>query len=109
MTGGLVFAQIIAGGFIGPTCGVTGGGKAYCWGENEVGDIGDGTLLDPLTPSAVAGGRTFSRLDAGFRHTCGPTTAGILYCWGSNRAGQLGVNSTAMQISPARVVGQPEP
>jgi alpha-tubulin suppressor-like RCC1 family protein len=107
--GGIVFAQIIAGGFIGHTCGVTGSGKAYCWGENEVGAIGDGTLLDPLAPSAVAGGHSFSSLDAGFRHTCGRTTAGVLYCWGSNGAGQLGVNSTAMQISPARVVGQLEP
>ena len=109
VSGGLVFAQIIAGGFIGHTCGVTTAGKAYCWGENEVGAIGDGTLLDPLIPSAVAGGHSFSRLDAGFRHTCGRTTAGSLYCWGSNRAGQLGVNSVAIQIAPARVVGQVAP
>jgi alpha-tubulin suppressor-like RCC1 family protein len=109
VTGGIVFAQIIAGGFIGHTCGVTGSGKAYCWGENEVGAIGDGTLLDPLAPSAVAGGHSFSSLDAGFRHTCGRTTAGTLYCWGSNGAGQLGVNSVAMQIAPARVVGQLAP
>lgn len=106
VTGGIAFAQIIAGGFIGHSCGVTGSGKAYCWGENEVGAIGDGTLLDPLAPSAVAGGHSFSSLDAGYRHTCGRTTAGILYCWGSNRTGQLGVNSVAMQIAPALVVGQ---
>jgi len=76
VSGGIVFAQIIAGGFIGHTCGVTGTGTAYCWGENEVGAIGNGTLLDPLVPSAVAGGHSFSSLDAGFRHTCGADHCG---------------------------------
>jgi len=107
VTGGITFAQIVAGGFIGHSCGRTAGGQAYCWGENEVGAVGDGSLLDRLTPSAVAGQHSFSTLDAGYRHTCGLAGTGILYCWGSNRAGQLGVNSVAMQVTPARVVGQP--
>ena len=107
VTGGIAFAQIVAGGFIGHSCGRTAGGQGYCWGENEVGAVGDGSLQDRLTPTAVAGQHSFSALDAGYRHTCGLAGTGILYCWGSNRAGQLGVNSVAMQITPLRVVGQP--
>jgi alpha-tubulin suppressor-like RCC1 family protein len=105
VTGGIAFAEIVAGGFIGHSCGRTGSGQAYCWGENEVGAVGDGSLVDRLSPSAVAGQLSFSSLDAGFRHTCGMASTGILYCWGSNRAGQLGVNSVAMQTAPAKVVG----
>jgi alpha-tubulin suppressor-like RCC1 family protein len=106
VSGGITFAQIVAGGFIGHSCGRTGSGQAYCWGENEVGAIGDGSLVDRLTPALVAGQLSFISLEAGFRHTCGLDGSAILYCWGSNRAGQLGVNSTSLQPVPTRVVGQ---
>jgi alpha-tubulin suppressor-like RCC1 family protein len=107
VVGGLTFAQITAGGFIGHSCGLTTAGKAYCWGENEVGAVGDGTTVDRLSPAAVAGGFTFTQIDAGFRHTCALATTGILYCWGSGRAGQLGNNSLVARSSPVGVIGQP--
>jgi alpha-tubulin suppressor-like RCC1 family protein/uncharacterized protein YjdB len=106
VSGGLVFVQLIAGGFIGHTCGVTGSGAAYCWGENEKGQVGDRSTIDRLEPSAVFGGHSFSAIDAGFRHTCGMAN-GTVYCWGSNGAGQLGINSNSAQNSPTRVFGQP--
>jgi alpha-tubulin suppressor-like RCC1 family protein len=107
VSGGLVFTQLKAGGFIGHTCGLTSGGIAYCWGENERGQVGDGSTVDRLTPSAVTGGLTFASLDAGFRHTCGRASSGFIYCWGSNLAGQLGINSTTQTPAPAKVIGQP--
>ncbi|HJR16744.1 MAG TPA: hypothetical protein VJ808_07815, partial [Gemmatimonadales bacterium] len=102
------FVQLVAGGFIGHTCGITAEdtGFAYCWGENETGQVGDGSTFDRMRPSAVAGGLTFTNLDAGFRHTCGPTSSG-LYCWGSGGAGQLGTNSTDRSAVPKKVLGQP--
>jgi hypothetical protein len=109
VTGGIAFARIVGGGFSNVnahTCGFTTAGKAYCWGDNEVGALGDGSLVNRLEPSAVAGQSSFNNLAAGARHSCGVATTGILYCWGSNRAGQLGVNSVATQSSPARVIGQ---
>jgi len=105
--GGLVLTQLIAGGFIGHTCGLTAAGTAHCWGDNEVGQVGDGSTVDRLEPSAVAGGLSFSSLDAGFRHSCGRATNGAVYCWGSGGAGQLGINSTNPALSPTKVVGQP--
>jgi alpha-tubulin suppressor-like RCC1 family protein len=107
VTGGLVFTELKAGGFIGHTCGLTGSGTAYCWGENERGQVGDGSTADRLSPSAVAGDLVFATLDAGFRHTCARTTGGVLYCWGSGAAGQLGSNSTSQSNAPAKVLGQP--
>jgi alpha-tubulin suppressor-like RCC1 family protein len=107
VSGGIVFDQVIAGGFIGHTCGRTADGTAYCWGENERGQVGDGSTVDRLQPSPVAGGLSFTRLDAGFRHTCGHTTTGVLYCWGSGGAGQLGLNSTDQRDVPSKVFGQP--
>jgi alpha-tubulin suppressor-like RCC1 family protein len=107
VSGGLVFADIKAGGFIGHTCGFTDAGAAYCWGENERGQVGDGSTTDRLSPSAVAGDLVFATLDAGFRHTCARTTSGTLYCWGSGAAGQLGTNLTSQSNAPAKVLGQP--
>jgi uncharacterized protein YjdB len=107
VTGGHAFVQVMAGGFIGHTCGLTSNGTAYCWGENSVGQVGDGSFTDRLAPTPVTGGLSFSRLDAGFRHTCGPSTTGTVYCWGSGGAGQLGNNSDSGSEVPTKVFGQP--
>jgi alpha-tubulin suppressor-like RCC1 family protein len=107
VSGGLAFAQLIAGGFIGHTCGRTATNAAHCWGENERGQVGDGSTADRLEPSAVVGGLSFTSLDAGFRHTCGRATTGAVYCWGSGGAGQLGNNSTSQSAVPVKVLGQP--
>jgi alpha-tubulin suppressor-like RCC1 family protein len=105
--GGLSFTQIIAGGFIGHTCALTGGGAGYCWGENEMGAVGDGTTRDRTTPSAVAGGLVFLTIDAGYRHSCARSSTGTVYCWGANGAGQLGNNSNSRSSVPVEVFAQP--
>lgn len=107
VSGDFAFADVRAGGFIGHTCGFTDTGTAYCWGENERGQVGDGSTTDRVSPSAVVGDLLFGSLDAGFRHTCARTTGGTLYCWGSGAAGQLGTNSTSQSNTPAKVLGQP--
>jgi hypothetical protein len=107
VSGGLAFVQLIAGGFIGHTCGIAVGDAAHCWGENERGQVGDGSTVDRLEPSAVVGGLSFTSLDAGYRHTCGRDTTGAVYCWGSGGAGQLGTISTSQSAVPVKVLGQP--
>src|SRR5437016_14524115 len=64
----LSFQQVSAG--FSHNCGLTLDGRAYCWGQNEAGQLGDGTTLQRLTPVAVAGGLRFRQVSAGARHTC---------------------------------------
>jgi alpha-tubulin suppressor-like RCC1 family protein len=107
VSGGHAFEQLVAGGFIGHTCALEDGGAAWCWGENERGQVGDGTTADRLEPAAVTGGRSFEMVDAGFRHSCGRTVEGVVYCWGSGATGQLGLNSVDQSSQPRKVLGQP--
>jgi alpha-tubulin suppressor-like RCC1 family protein len=56
VAGGLSFATAS----IGTThaCGVTPSGAAYCWGMNDHGQLGDGTMQSSATPIAVSGNLT---------------------------------------------------
>ncbi|HUL02392.1 MAG TPA: hypothetical protein VLV16_04060 [Gemmatimonadales bacterium] len=103
VAGGVTFAAVSVGS--GTTCGLTAAGAAYCWGDNQFGEIGDGTTTDRATPVAVAGGVTFAALSAGSLHTCGVTAAGAAYCWGQNSYGQLGDGTTTDRSSPGLVAG----
>jgi hypothetical protein len=43
------------------TCGLDTSGRAYCWGGNTDGDLGDGTMMQSSRPVAVMGGHVFPR------------------------------------------------
>ena len=108
VSGGIAFTQLTTGTHTGGhTCGLTSNGVAYCWGSNNLGEVGDSSNVDRTTPTAVGGGLTFSTIDAGSHHTCARATGGAVYCWGSNLTGQLGINSTISSNRPAKVAGQP--
>ena len=66
------------------TCALAASGVTYCWGDNQFGEVGDGSGSLQLTPVAVAAppGVSFVSIDAGGFHTCGITQSGNVYCWG---------------------------
>lgn len=101
-------------------CGLVASGQAYCWGRNDVGQLGDGTTINRSEPTAVSGGVLFQTIAAGGNwlpdengnptiaggFTCGLNTGGKAYCWGSNAAGRLGIGSAAAAaVSPQPVAG----
>jgi alpha-tubulin suppressor-like RCC1 family protein len=101
--GGLRFDHVSAGGR--STCGITTDDRAYCWGRNENGQLGDGTQIMRLTPVAVAGGRRFRQVRAGNGHACAITPLDVAFCWGYNVNGQLGDGTTTQRLTPVRVAG----
>jgi alpha-tubulin suppressor-like RCC1 family protein len=100
----------VSAGF-GHTCGLSGG-RAFCWGRNDRGQLGssraddfcDGVACN-VSPVRVADIDTFTSISAGGDHTCG-LVGGVAYCWGSNQYGQLGADSTVRNSArPLRVPG----
>ena len=73
------------------TCALVDTGTVKCWGDNTVGQLGDGTTWNASRPVSVTGlTGTTAFLAAGAWHTCAVSTTGTVSCWGSNMAGQLG-------------------
>lgn len=105
--GGHRFTEITVGET--PMCALNEERAAYCWGSNQVGEVGDGSHLAKRGPSAVVGGLRWRMLSAGSSHVCGLTTDDQAYCWGNQFRGALGngeLNGTSPQ--PVAVQGAHE-
>ncbi len=79
--------------------------KAYCWGGNDRGQLGDGDIESSDQPTAVVGDLEFTQLTTGYSHTCGIVRGGEAYCWGADDRGQLGDATTTSRSAPVRVAG----
>jgi len=85
------------------TCGVTTNQRAWCWGTNTEGRLGDGTAEYRGLPTSVLTNVQFTRITTGAIHTCAISTDREMYCWGSNRFNQLGVRPDTLSLVPVRV------
>jgi alpha-tubulin suppressor-like RCC1 family protein len=86
--GGLVFTRLAAGWR--HTCGLTGSGEIYCWGDNSGAQLGNGSIGPAALETRVRTGLRFTAVSAGWFHTCALAADGRAYCWGSDDNGQLG-------------------
>ena len=94
------------------SCALTNSGDVKCWGRNNYGQLGDGTMTDRTTPIDVAGlGGSATSVavngDALSGHTCATVSGGVK-CWGMNLTGQLGDGTTTNSTSPRNVTGVSE-
>jgi alpha-tubulin suppressor-like RCC1 family protein len=88
------------------TCAVLSDHSAKCWGANNFGQLGDGTLTERNTPTTVSGfTNNVASIDASDNGTCVVTVTGGAKCWGNNSGGQLGNNTTTNSSIPVDVTG----
>lgn len=99
IAGGLSIANISAGSL--HTCAITTTGKAYCWGKNDWGQLGNGSTAPSAAPVPVSGGHTFATISASGGHTCGVRPDGAAYCWGYN-GGRFGNGTSTNDSIPVR-------
>jgi alpha-tubulin suppressor-like RCC1 family protein len=119
---GRTFAAI-AVGEDGVACGVTLDGFGFCWGKNDLGQLGDGGLefgTSPVPPFDNCGAAlpcsltprpvqdiefhplSLSAIASGFTHTCAIRVDRTPVCWGSGSA-EIG-SDTQIRSDTARVV-----
>jgi alpha-tubulin suppressor-like RCC1 family protein len=89
-------------------------GIIYAWGSNSIGQLGDGTTLDRLTPVLVSlaglpANTRFTCIAAGSSHSLAVSTEGKLYSWGNNYSAQLGDGTFINRSSPTQVNVQAVP
>ena len=91
------------------SCGLLTNGSIMCWGGNNQGQLGDGTLDGKIIPVFVDSEYIFESIGAGVIHSCGILNNGSALCWGTNSVGQLGSGVTGGSSSlPVFVAGNHE-
>ncbi|NBO53193.1 MAG: hypothetical protein EBU84_01055, partial [Actinobacteria bacterium] len=82
------------------TCVLLSGGDVKCWGGNNYGQLGNGTvdsigddaseMGDSLLPIDLGAGRHATQISVGNDHVCAVLDDSSLKCWGSGANGRLG-------------------
>lgn len=95
----------VGGGF---ACALTQTGRAFCWGRNRNGQLGNGAAGDWVgVPAAVEGDLVFTALTASGGHVCGLTVGGVAHCWGSNGSGETGTGTRSQSVTTPTPVQTP--
>lgn len=85
-------ALILAGGE-GHSLSLTADGNLWAWGANDLGQLGDGSLLESLLPLHVSQTSELigvTSLASGYNHAVAVRFDGTVWAWGDNVFGQLG-------------------
>jgi hypothetical protein len=88
-------------------CALLKSGSAECWGDNGVGQLGNGTTTTANTPVTVSGLSGVTQISAGVDHACAATSTRSVFCWGYNAYGQLGNGTTANSATPGLTINGP--
>jgi alpha-tubulin suppressor-like RCC1 family protein len=84
------------------TCVLLDNSDVRCWGENKLGQLGLGNIINIGDDEAITSvlpikfpiGFKVKQIVAGLAHTCALSNIGKVICWGRNDLGQLGYGDT---------------
>jgi alpha-tubulin suppressor-like RCC1 family protein len=85
---------------------VLASGAAKCWGDNFIGQLGDGSYTESHIPVSVEGISTATAVAVAENASCALLASGAVKCWGYNGYGQLGNGlDTSGSSVPVSVIG----
>jgi alpha-tubulin suppressor-like RCC1 family protein len=104
---GKTINQIAAG--YSHTCVIASDNRAYCWGGNFYGGLGNGLTEGSSVPvvadnTNVLAGKNLTQVAIATYSSCVLDSNGQAHCWGSNWSGELGYNNFNQSILPVDVV-----
>lgn len=87
-------------------CAVASNNKAYCWGSNFHGELGNNTTSDAYLPTALytggaLGSQTVTAVSIGDYTGCVTTNTSKLYCWGAGD--YVGDGTTIQRLGPVLI------
>jgi alpha-tubulin suppressor-like RCC1 family protein len=98
------------------TCAVRKDTTVWCWGQDNVGQLGDGAPA-AQQPIPVRAGSFNNAAQVSlngyatigpYGHACTRTGVGNLWCWGANTFGEVGDNSTLQRNHPIQIASVPD-
>jgi alpha-tubulin suppressor-like RCC1 family protein len=95
----------VGGGAVFSACAPLLGGTVECWGDNDDGQLGNGTTTNSSTAVAVSGLNGVTALSVGNESACALLSGGTVECWGDNSYGALGNGTTTNSSTPVAVSG----
>lgn len=113
MTGlaGQYFKEVYPGFLEFDYCGITNLDKVYCWGNNDYGNLGDGSPIPPsatwdlsiipveIKMNGALAGKTIKKLVGNVLTKCVLASDDKAYCWGYNAGGELGNGTSGTDVS----------
>lgn len=92
------------------SCALSSSGSVHCWGLNEYGQLGEGTMETRTSPVRSAPSIDDAvRLSAGGDSVCVVRETGNIACWGRGTGGALGNGTFVDSTSPVTVVDVDSP
>jgi alpha-tubulin suppressor-like RCC1 family protein len=89
------------------TCGIKSPGSLWCWGGNDLSNLGTGAPSAPVpAPVQIGTITTWTAVSVGGAQGCALRAAGTLWCWGYNASGEAGQDpSTNYTVDSPTQVG----
>jgi alpha-tubulin suppressor-like RCC1 family protein len=101
--------KLVSGGQA-STCATKTTGRAFCWGNDMQGRLGNGAAGATASPDQLDGATTdWKKISVGATHACARNSGRRLFCWGNDTSGQVGDGAVAGgdEPSPQEVVAHP--
>jgi alpha-tubulin suppressor-like RCC1 family protein len=102
LTDAVVEAPSIAAGGSN-SCVLRAGGHVACWGQGDIGQLGNGVSKSSLIPVTVASLSDAIAVTVGGDHACALRSAGGVVCWGNGALGSLGNGAMMVSSIPVAV------
>lgn len=96
------FSRLAIGPMANHSVGIKTDGTLWAWGQNNNGQVGNGSTTDVRVPVKIGTFTNWSSAAAGADFTVA-IRAGALWVWGGNASGQLGLGDTISRSSPTQV------